>query len=58
MFRSALRAVHAPEWPLLHVAAGLLGGVLVWAGWVWINSQGAKLLRRPAYVAAEDVSPT
>jgi len=45
-FRSVLRAIGAPDWPMLHVVVALAGGVAVWAGWVWVSAFAARRLRR------------
>jgi hypothetical protein len=44
--RSALRMADAPEWPALHVAAGLAVGVLVWMVWTRGSSLVARRLHR------------
>lgn len=46
MFRSALHALGAPEWPLLHVAIALIGGVLVWYASAWVSARVARRLRQ------------
>jgi hypothetical protein len=39
--------LHRAPPPLLSVAAGMLGGFLVWKGWNFISQLTLKWLRRP-----------
>ncbi|MBU1375357.1 MAG: amino acid adenylation domain-containing protein [Alphaproteobacteria bacterium] len=45
-FRGVLRALGAPELPLLDVGVALLGGVAAWAVWIRVSAFVARLLRR------------
>jgi hypothetical protein len=51
--RSVLRAVGAPDWPALNVAAALAMGVAAWAIWVRLGALvGRKLHRAPVEAPA------
>jgi hypothetical protein len=52
--RIGLQALHAPGWPALDAAAGLVFGVAVWWGWTWLTAQ---LSRRVRGTAAAEPQP-
>jgi hypothetical protein len=49
---SLLAGLHAPNWPLLHVAVALVAGVAIWIGWIRVSSWAARALRRTPEVEA------